>query len=150
VVVELADLGEGRGGHVLDGPVLDGATVSRLFCDSALHRVVMAGRSTVLDYGTATRTVPAPLFNALVVRDEHCRFPGCDRPPGWCEAHHVVWVTHGGATEPANLVLVCSRHHHVLHQPGWHAKLLPDGVLEVTDPNGMVRATSPPRAETLW
>jgi predicted restriction endonuclease len=87
---------------------------------------------------------------ALVIRDEHCRFPGCDRPSVWCEGHHVVWVTEGGPTELANLLLVCSRHHHVLHQPGWHAKLRPDGNLKVTDPNGIVRETSPPRATRPW
>jgi hypothetical protein len=92
----------------------------------------------------------APLWNALVIRDEHCRFPGCDRPSTWCEGHHVVWVTQNGPTELANLALVCSRHHHVLHQPGWHAKLRPDGTFEVTDPNGQVRCTSPPRAEMPW
>jgi hypothetical protein len=150
VIVELKDLEAGAGGQVVDGPVLDGPTVSRLFCDSAVHRVVMAGRSAVLDYGTATRTIPAPLWNALVIRDEHCRFPDCDRPSVWCEGHHVVWVTQGGPTELANLVLVCSRHHHVLHQPSWHAKLRPDGDFKVTDPNGIVRETSPPRATRPW
>lgn len=150
VVVELEDLLAGRGGRVVDGPSLDGPTLSRLFCDSAVHRVVMAGRSAVLDYGTSTRTIPAPLWNALVIRDEHCRFPGCDRPSLWCEGHHVVWVTQGGPTELANLALVCSRHHHCLHQPGWYAKLRPDATFEVTDPDGQVRCTSPPRAETPW
>ncbi|HJV08618.1 MAG TPA: DUF222 domain-containing protein [Acidimicrobiales bacterium] len=150
VVVNLEDLIEGQGGSVVDGPVLDGPAMSRLLCDSTVHRVVMSGRSAVLDYGTATRTIPAPLWNALVIRDEACRFPGCDRPSVWCEGHHVVWVTHGGPTELANLALVCSRHHHLLHQPGWHAKLRPDGVLKVTDPYGTVRETSPPRAITPW
>jgi len=150
VVVGIEDLQAGRGGRVVDGPGLDGPSISRLLCDSALHRVVMAGRSAILDYGTATRTIPAPLWSALVIRDEHCRFPGCDRPSTWCEGHHVVWVTQGGTTDLANLVLVCSRHHHVLHQPGWQAKLRPDGTFEATDPRGMVRATSPPRAEIPW
>ena len=50
----------------------------------------------------------------------------------------------------ANLVLLCSRHHHVLHEPGWHAKLRPDGEFEVIDPDGIVRETSPPRAEMPW
>ncbi len=150
VVVELEDLMAGRGSRVVDGPELDGPSTSRLFCDSAVHRVVMAGRSAVLDYGMSIRTIPTPLWNALVIRDEHCRFPGCDRPSEWCEGHHVVWVTQGGPTELANLVMVCSRHHHVLHQPGWHAKLLPDATFEVTGPDGQVRSTSPPRAECPW
>lgn len=47
VVVELEDLLAGRGGRVVDGPSVDGPTVSRLFCDSAVHRVVMAGQRTL-------------------------------------------------------------------------------------------------------
>ncbi|MCA1657644.1 MAG: HNH endonuclease, partial [Actinobacteria bacterium] len=90
-------------------------------------------------------------WSALVVRDEHCRWPGCDRPSHWCEAHHVVWVIYDGPTKLDNLALVCSRHHHRLHQPGWHAKLLPDATLEVTDPQGRVRTSHPPRAgPRLW
>ena len=123
---------------------LDGATISRLVCDSALHRVLMAGRSTILDYGTATRTTPVNLWNALVVRDEGCRWPGCDRPSDWCQAHHVRWVTNGGPTRPDNLALLCSRHHHRAHQPGWHVKLHADATLVVTDPNGRTRTTRPP------
>lgn len=106
----------------------------------------MAGRSSVLDYGTSTRTIPAPLWNALVVRDRHCRFPGCDRTAAWCEGHHVVHVQHGGPTCLDNLVLLCSRHHHRLHHPGWHAKLRPDAVFEITAPDGAHRSTHPPGA----
>ena len=110
-------------------------TISRLVCDSALHRVLMSGRSTILDYGTATRTTPVNLWNAVVVRDEGCRWPGCDRPSGWCQAHHVRWVTNGGPTRLDNLALLCSRHHHRAHQPGWHVKLHADATLAVTDPH---------------
>ncbi len=46
------------------------------------------------------------------------RLAGCDQPSMWCEGHHVVWVTQGGTTDLGNLVLVCSHHHHRLHQPG--------------------------------
>ncbi|HZA75822.1 MAG TPA: DUF222 domain-containing protein, partial [Acidimicrobiales bacterium] len=144
VVATLDDL-EGRGqGRLIDGTILDGTTVQRLFCDAGLHRVFVAGRSSILDYGMTTRTVPANLFNALVIRDEHCRFPGCDRPPEWCEAHHVQWVTRGGPTCLENLVLECSRHHHMLHSPGWDAKLLPDATLVVTTPDGRTLQSRPP------
>ncbi|HZA79246.1 MAG TPA: DUF222 domain-containing protein, partial [Acidimicrobiales bacterium] len=144
VVATLDDL-EGRGqGRLIDGTILDGTTVQRLFCDAGLHRVFVAGRSSILDYGTTTRTVPANLFNALVIRDQHCRFPGCDRPPEWCEAHHVQWVTRGGPTSVENLVLECSRHHHLLHTPGWDAKLLPDATLIVTTPHGRTLQSRPP------
>ncbi len=62
----------------------------------------------------------------------------------------MVWVTNDGPTNLANIVLLCSRHHHRLHQPGWHATLAPDGTFEVTEPTGRVRNTSPPRAEPAW
>jgi hypothetical protein len=146
VVIDLDALEDGRPGRVVDGFGLDGPSVQALLCDSALHRLVMAGRSAVLDYGTSTRTIPAPLWNALVIRDEHCRFPGCDRPSSWCEGHHVIPFTEGGPTCMDNLVLLCARHHHRLHQPGWHAKLRPDATFETTDPRGRSRSTSPPRA----
>lgn len=146
VVVNLDDLAAGRGGETIDGTPLDGVTLSTLLCDSALHRVVLAGRSTILDYGVATRTIPAPLWNALVIRDRHCRVGECDRPPQWCEGHHVVHVVDGGETNLENLVLACSRHHHLLHMPGWHAKLAPDGRLEATAPDGRHWVTYPPGA----
>jgi Domain of unknown function (DUF222)/HNH endonuclease len=133
----------GAGATTVDGTSLDRTTVERLLCDAALHRVLTQGRSAILDYGTATRTIPAPLFNALVVRDQRCRFPGCDRPAAWCEGHHVRPWLFGGPTQLLNLVLLCSRHHHLLHKPGWHAKLVPDATLEVTDPLGRVRSTTP-------
>ncbi len=144
VITTLDDLQRQGPGRLVDGTILDPATVGRLACDAGVHRVVTDGRSAILDYGTTTRTVPAPLFNALVIRDRHCRYPGCDRPPDWTEAHHIRWVTHGGRTALDNLVLLCSRHHHLLHSPGWHAKLLPDATLEITDPQGQVHTSDPP------
>jgi Domain of unknown function (DUF222) len=133
----------GAGATTVDGTGLDRTTVERLLCDAALHRVLTRGRSAILDCGTAARTIPAPLFNALVVRDQRCRFPGCDRPAAWCEGHHVRPWLFGGPTCITNLVLVCSRHHHLLHHRRWNAKLLPDATLEVTDPQGRVRSTTP-------
>jgi hypothetical protein len=144
VVTTLHDLEFQGHGRLLDGTILDAATVQRLSCDAGIHRVITNGRSSILDYGTTTRTVPANLYNALVIRDRHCRFPGCDRPPDWTEAHHIRWASHGGTTSLDNLALVCTRHHHLLHTPGWDAKLLPDATLEITNPHGHVRTTTPP------
>ncbi|HVF76320.1 MAG TPA: DUF222 domain-containing protein [Acidimicrobiales bacterium] len=144
VVVDYDALRAGKGGTFVGGGLLDGASIQALACDAAIHRVVTDGRSTILDYGTSTRTIPAPLWSALVLRDRHCRFEGCDRPSQWCEAHHVVAWHDGGTTSLDNLVLKCSRHHHLGHQPGWSEKLKPDGTLVVTDPRGRTRATRPP------
>jgi hypothetical protein len=137
--------GTGGGGWLADGSLLDGRTIQRLACDAGFHRVVTVGRSSILDYGRKHQNVPTNLFNALVARDRGCRFPGCDRPAKWTEAHHILhWVKHNGPTAIGNLVLLCSRHHHLLHLPGWHIKLLPDATVEVTRPDGQVLVDRPP------
>jgi hypothetical protein len=92
------------------------AALERLMCDCELSRVVMRGKSEVLDVGRATRTVSAAQWRALTARDGGCRRRGCARPPAFCEAHHVLFWEHGGATDLANLVLLCWEHHHELHR----------------------------------
>ena len=133
-------------GHVVNGPTLSVETIERYLCDCSVHRVLTDGRSGILDVGMATRVLTAAMWVALVARDGHCRFPGCDRPATWCDGHHIHWFSRGGPTRLDNLVLLCRRHHKRLHQPGWHAKLLPDGTFEVTDPTGVVRTSHPPGA----
>jgi hypothetical protein len=131
-------------GELTAGAVVDPVTLSRLACDAVIHRVVTDGASTILDYGRASRVVPQALWNALVLRDRHCRFPGCDRPAHWAEAHHVRHWPDGGETRLENLVVFCSRHHHVCHLPGWQVKLLPDATVEVTTAAGKVLTSHPP------
>ena len=131
-------------GGIAGGPKLPASVLDRYACDCTIHRVLTDSRSAILDLGVATRVLTAALWTALIIRDTHCRFPGCDRPATWCDGHHIQWVSHGGPTNLDNLILVCRRHHKRLHQPGWHAKLLPDNTLEITDPTGLVRSTRPP------
>jgi hypothetical protein len=147
VIVGLPDLARGGPGRLADGTAVSGATVSQVACDAELHRIVMAGRSTILDYGAAVRTVSPALWAALVVRDSHCRHPGCDRPPAWCEAHHVQFASRAGPTRLSNLVLACSRHHHLWHSEGWQLELGADGTLELTSPRGLVLTSQPPPAQ---
>ena len=85
-------------------------------CDASVSRVVLGARSEPLDVGRRTPVVLAPMRRAVVVRDRECRFPGCDRPPPWCDAHHVVHWADGGPTALSNLVLLCRRHHRLVHQ----------------------------------
>ena len=73
VMVDLEDLEDRGPGQVVDGPYLDAATISRILCDAGVHRVVTSGRSSILDFGRTTRTIPAALWAALVLRDGHCR-----------------------------------------------------------------------------
>jgi hypothetical protein len=138
--------GEGTGGgYTLDGTPIDQTTLRRMLCDAAIHRLVTDGHGVILDFGTATRTISPALWTTIVLRDEHCTFPGCDIPAERCDAHHLEHVEDGGPTNPANVELRCWHHHHLVHQPGWHEKLLPDGTLKITAPDGRVFTRPPPR-----
>jgi hypothetical protein len=94
-------------------------TVERLACDSSITRVLFGPGSVVVDVGRATRTVSAPTRRALNARDQHCRWPGCERTASWSAAHHLVHWTKGGETDLSNLVLLCHRHHWMVHEGGW-------------------------------
>src|SRR5256886_3259395 len=93
-------------------------TVERWACDCSLTRVLMQD-SVVIDVGRAERTVKGPRRRALVARDQHCRWPGCERPASWCDGHHIIYWMHGGGDELENLVLLCARHHWKVHEGGW-------------------------------
>jgi hypothetical protein len=103
-------------------------TAERLTCDCALSRVVMRGRSEVLDYGRRTRMVPKRLRRLVRLRDEHCQFPGCREPARWCDVHHLRHWLDGGETELENLALLCRRHHVACHEGGWKLARGPDGL----------------------
>lgn len=139
-----------RARYLDTGQLVSPIQLGVLLCDSTFHRLVTSGASAVLDYGRGTRLWPPDLYNAIAVRDQRCRFPGCDRPASWCDVHHVQeWDADLGPTSVDNGVLLCRRHHRVLHRPGFEAKLRPDAHLEITFPDGRVqtswpRGTSPP------
>jgi hypothetical protein len=104
-------------------------TVTRqLSCDASVMRVVMAGRSQPLDVGRRTPVVPPAIRRAVIVRDRVCRFPGCDRPHTWCDAHPVVHWIDGGSTSLQNLLLLCRRHHGMIHRREGFRLNLEDGV----------------------
>jgi hypothetical protein len=113
-------------GDLHDGQPLSGEAVRRIACDAALTTVVSTRDGEALSVGRTRRVVSGALRRALVVRDGGCRFPGCDRPACWTDAHHLVHWADGGPTSLANTVLLCRPHHRRVHDEGW--RLVTDGI----------------------
>jgi hypothetical protein len=118
------------GAGTLDtGERLSPAAVRILCCDAMLLPAVLGTAGQLLDLGRERRLFTGPIRRALVLRDGGCAFPACDRPPRWCQGHHVVGWHDGGATCLANAVLLCGFHHRAIHQPdGWTVYIAPDGL----------------------
>ena len=125
------------------------AAMRRLACDAGIIPVVLGGPT--VDLGIRRRTITTAQRNALIVRDGGCVFPGCDRPPSWCDGHHVIhWLNHG-PSELWNLTLLCSAHHRPVHEGGWqltHADRRTPATdrLVFTDPTGRRMPPDPPAA----
>lgn len=104
----------------LSGDSLDTITADearRLACNATIIPVVLGGRSEVLDLGRARRLFSRAQHRALATRQRTCAARGCTIPSTWSEAHHLQPWSRGGVTSLANAVLLCSHHHHLVHDP---------------------------------
>jgi hypothetical protein len=108
--------------------------VERLACDSSVTRILLGSDSTVIDVGRAKRTITGPQRKALKVRDRGCVWPGCDRPATWTEGHHLVHWIHNGPGNLPNLVLLCYRHHWMVHEGEWQIVRADDGRMLTVPP----------------
>lgn len=131
----LADLSAEVAGTLTDGLRVSSGQIRRLACTQQLIPQVFNGRSIPLDQGTAKRLFTREQRRLLAQRDLGCAFPGCDRPPQWCDGHHLRSWSAGGRTDLSNGVLLCFFHHHAVHDQGWSVRLRPgDGMPEFAHP----------------
>lgn len=134
VLIGLEDLQRRARAAVLDlGGQCTPETLRMLACDAAVVPIVMNGRGQPLDVGRARRTIPDGLRRAVTARDRGCAHPGCDRPPSWCEIHHIVPWEADGETALDNCVMLCKIHHRLLHHSPWTVRIR-DGLPEFVPP----------------
>jgi len=114
----LAGIDGAPAGELEWGGTIPMETVRRMACDSAITRITGLGELEQ-ELTHAARTIPPSTRRALVARDGHCVFPGCDRPSPWCDGHHLIFWGDGGPTQLENLGLVCGAHHRKVHEEGW-------------------------------
>ena len=122
--------GEGRAALPIE-------SVKRLCCDGQAVVITEDGKGEPLNIGRKTRIVPAAIQRALRARDNnYCTFPGC-RNRRYLHSHHVEHWSNGGETSLANLVLLCTKHHTLVHEGGFRIEkdfnddwsfMRPDGI----------------------
>ena len=108
-----------------DGTPIPPGELRRLACDAQVLPAVFAGRSQPMDLGQSRRTANGAQRAALIARDRHC--VGCGARAAWCQAHHIIHWADGGPTSVNNMVLLCSRCHHKVHDNDWQIRQTPTG-----------------------
>jgi hypothetical protein len=105
VIVTDHDLHRRAGHGQLDGQAtpISIPTIEREICESGIPEVHVNTAGQVIDLGRTQRLLTARQKIALAVRDGGCHFTDCDRPPSWCEAHHInEWTKDHGRTDLAD------------------------------------------------
>ncbi|MDH6181369.1 hypothetical protein M2152_001551 [Microbacteriaceae bacterium SG_E_30_P1] len=120
VLVTKADLDQHTGMAFIEGEseALSVATAERHVCESGAVPILMDD-GQVINLGRELRLFNRRQRIALAARDGGCIWPGCDRPPSWCEAHHIVEWSRDGRTDIADGVLLCRHHHMLVHNNHW-------------------------------
>ena len=125
-----------------DGTRVSAETLRRVACDCGLVAVGHDGQA--LNIGRRARSIPPAIRRALMLRDHGCAFPGCTHRR-FLHAHHLRHWLHGGPTSLDNLLMLCSFHHHLVHEGGWRISAAADGSFLFHPPVGNPLAPVPPR-----
>jgi len=125
VIVTAENLAQGTGHGIVEGAneAISIATVERLACANGTRQITVDRLGRPLDVGREQRLYTAKQRIALAIRDGGCLWTDCDRPPSWCEAHHLDEWSHGGRTDIDRGVLLCKHHHLRLHNEGGKIRL---------------------------
>jgi hypothetical protein len=116
------------------GSVLPSETLRRLACDCALTPIIVDSDGRTVGVGSTKRLFSGPKRRALHNRDRFCRFPGCDRPADWSDGHHIKHWLDGGSDDLENGLLLCRRHHVMVHEGGWALLRQDDGSIVAVPP----------------
>jgi hypothetical protein len=125
------------------GQPLPPESVRRVACDATVVPLRIDGGGVVLDVGRTRRTATRLQRSALRAMHRTCAHPVCTVGFDACDIHHVIPWSRGGRTDVDNLLPLCSRHHHLVHEGGWRLTLRPDRTIELRRPDGTVHHTGP-------
>jgi hypothetical protein len=143
--VEEEELSKPDGICEIEGRAVAIATIAQLFCD-ARYQFLSTRNGRPVDIGRISRTIPPHMRRLLKRRDNGCRFPTCENTKG-VEGHHILWWRHEGPTNLDNLISLCRRHHHLIHDDGWTIVGDPNEQVEFRSPDGRAFTSRLPAME---
>ncbi|MCU1480224.1 MAG: hypothetical protein JWQ19_1010, partial [Subtercola sp.] len=113
------------------------SVVEQTICHADIITTLFGEHGEVLQLGKTKRLFSPAQNRALANRDGGCVWKGCNRPPQFCESHHVVaWKDDTylpGRTDVGNGALLCKFHHNHLHTSDWRLVMV-DGVPHLIPP----------------
>ncbi|MEY2974655.1 MAG: hypothetical protein RIR49_1075 [Actinomycetota bacterium] len=124
--------------ETLSGEPVSLDTIRRLCCDAEIRLVTLAGAGERIDVDRQDRVANRAQRRALAALHRTCAHPDCDVMFEHCQIHHVTPWEHGGLTNLDNLIPLCSRHHHLVHEGRWRLALRPDRAVIWTRPDGVI------------
>ncbi len=131
------DLRQRRGVGFIEGHTepVSIATIERHTCTTGVVPVIFDSDAEILNLGREQRLFTSRQAIAIAARDGGCQLGDCDRPPSWCETHHIDhWVRDHGSTNTDRGILLCRHHHMLVHNNGW----------EITRTHGTTHFIPPP------
>jgi hypothetical protein len=153
VIVDADTLASGLHEHSVcetgHGVELAPGAVRRLLCEARITLVTKDGEGIPLNVGRERRLANRGQRRALRTMYRTCAVAGCDVLFGNCEIHHIHEWEQGGRTDLHNLLPLCSRHHHVIHEHGWRLQLAPDRTLTITQADGTTICVEPPQIRAV-
>ena len=126
-----------------NGTPIPVSTARRLCCDANVFPVVLAGNGEVLDVGQSVRTATPAQRKALRAMHRTCAHPGCRTIVDDCRMHHIEFFRNGGKTSVDNLLPLCEKHHHLVHEGGWRLTMTSGRIATWQRSDGTIWQTEP-------
>jgi hypothetical protein len=121
-----------------EGQPLPTETVRRLCCEANIVPIVLGSAGEVLDVGRQCRLANRAQRRSMRAMYRTCAHPDCTVGFDSCRIHHVIYWQHGGPSDLDNMIPLCERHHHLVHEGGWTLQLFPDRRTTWRTPDGTV------------
>ncbi len=141
-VETLKEDGTGAESEIEDRGHVSAETSRRMACDCSVVHWHDNNEGEPLSVGRKTRSIPPAIRRALKRRDGGCRFPGCSCTR-FVDAHHIQHWVDGGETSMDNLVLLCRRHHRLVHEEGFGLNRDTSGAIHFSLPDGKAIPSGP-------